>query len=96
MSERPEPQEDPPFPELRYRPAVPSTETLANDERIRTAVPSLGTDSVYDHQGNPCVAWLTVDGRTLVLTHDDAWKLAWALIGYCVDHKQARAEARDE
>ena len=63
------------------------------DERIRTAVCAPSTDPSYDHQNDPAVAWLTVEGRTITLTESMAWEIAWALIGLCVASKQARGGA---
>lgn len=46
-----------------------------------------------DERDDTPVCWVRVDGRDLCLTHDDAWKIAWQLIGFCVEHKQARNQS---
>ena len=51
-------------------------------------------DEHYVHER--MVAMLTVEGRSYPLERETAWRIAWFLIGQCVEHDQAQREREEK
>ena len=43
-------------------------------------------DAPYDH--SRVVAMVSVGGQQFPIEYEDAWKIAWFLIGQCVEHNR--------